>query len=354
MSSERLMLVGDFQTDRLGASYERAFNAIGLAVVRFDVRAEARGLAWPARNRFFYRLTAPILAIRRAWSRKLNLEILERAAATKVAWVFIHNGEWLMPETVVALKRAGVRVAIFHADNPLPPNYSNRPETLQAARECDLYLVWSERLAEQLREQSIPATFHAFGWDPEVFPYQGSVPQGSWSGVVFIGGWDRERESFLDELACHVPLRIFGPGYWGTRTRRSSRARSCWQGRALLMNEAAQVVRESAVSLNVLRTQHQFEGAYDGVIMRHFEVPGAGGFLLSTRSGVATSLFPDGSSGAYFDGVADCVKQCRHFIESTDERYALASAAHETVANVHTYRNRAREVVVKLRSLGSL
>ena len=351
MTAEKVLIVGEFLPDRLGASYERAFQTLGHEVVRFDIVAERVALAWPARNRVLHRLTLGSLAARRTWSLRFNRRLFDLARESRVPWVFAHNGEWLMPETVQALQRHGKRVVIFHADNPFPPHYSNRPETLEAARQADLYLVWSEKLVEALKREGVRAAFLAFGWDPEVFPYQHDVPQGSWPGVVFIGGWDREREAFLDEVAAHVPLRIYGPGYWGARARRNGRARACWQGHALAMAAAARVVRESAICLNVLRTQHQIDGVPDGVIMRHFEVPGAGGFLVSTRSGVATELFPDRERAVYFRSVNECIVVCRRYINDAESRALIVRQAHEDVASNHTYRQRAREIIDILRHL---
>lgn len=352
VSGEAILLAGEFQPDRLGASYERAFRRLGHPVKRFDITAEYPALAWPARNRIAHRLAIGSFAARRAWSKKYNQRLLEAAETSDVPWVFLHNGIWVMPETVLTLRRQGRRVAIFHADNPYPPHYNYRPEGLPAAREADLYLIWSERLVASLRADGVNAHFLAFGWDPEIVPYQGDRPQGTWSGAVFIGGWDREREQFLDEVANHLSLRIYGPGYWGTRTRRNSRARGCWQGRALGLAESAGIIRESAVCLNILRRQHVIDGQPDGVIMRHFEVPGAGGLLLSTRSSGATALFPEGSAGAYFDDVHECVRRCGEYIANTSRRMAVVERAHALVRDGQTYSHRAAEIAGMLRGLG--
>lgn len=346
------MLVGEFQPGRLGASYERAFQQLGHVVHRFDLGAARGSLAWPARNRVLHRLTIRSLAARRALSRQFNKAILECARRSDAPWVFVHNGEWLMPETVRTLREDGRRVAIFHADNPFPPHYNNRPETLLSAREADLYLIWSERLAERLRSVGVNAQFLAFGWDPAAFPYHGDIPQGSRRAVVFIGGWDREREIFLDQLAAVVPLQIYGPAYWGARTRPTSRARACWQGRALDPGEAACVTRQAAVCLNILRTQHVVDGVPDGVIMRHFEVPGAGGFLLSTRGCGATDLFPEGLGAEYFSGVAECAEKCLWYLDNAAQRHVISECAHTAARDCHTYTHRAAEIIERLRDLG--
>ncbi|HET8899504.1 MAG TPA: glycosyltransferase [Rhodanobacteraceae bacterium] len=354
MNKESILIAGEFQRDRLGASYERAFQKLGHAVHRFEVPTEMAQLAWPARNRVLHRLTIGSYAARRAWSKRYNQRLRQAAEISDAPWVFLHNGIWVMPETVRALREQGRRVAIFHADNPYPPHYNHRPEGLLAAREADLYLIWSEQLVAKLRRDGVNAHFLAFGWDPDVMPYHGELPQGSWPGVVFIGGWDREREAFLDQIASVVPLRIYGPGYWGSRTRRDGRARACWQGRELDLAESARVIRESAVCLNILRTQHVIDGEPDGVIMRHFEVPGAGGFLLSSRSSTADVMFLADQHADYFANADECIGQCVRYIDDPDRRAAIVERGHDLVREQHTYLHRAGEVVARMRSVGSV
>ena len=352
MGEDGVFLVGDFKPDRLGASYRRAFSEIGLHVGTYDMGTAVEKLTWIGRNRIAHRLSIRSLACRRAASKALNRELVNCAVAFRSRRMLILNGEWVMPETIEILRGEGYVIAVFHADNPLPPHYSNRPETLPVARGANLYLIWSERLAASLRVAGVPRVeVLPFGWDPDVFPYQGDSPQGTWPGVIFVGGWDREREEFLDEVSAHLPLRIFGPDYWGRRTRRGSRSRKCWQGKALYMNEAAKVLREAAVTLNILRLQHSVDGAPDGVVMRSFEVPGAGGFLLATRSGVATELFPEGVTGEYFGEVRECIAKCRRYIEAGDLRKTICEEAHKIVSERHRYIDRARQVLLSMESL---
>ncbi len=354
MSLPGIFLIGGVTTvDRLGASYRRAFITAGHRVDGFDMEQLPAFLAWPGRSRLLHRATIRSAMARGVWSRRLNLHIVDQARASASPWVLILNGEWIMPETVASLKRLGKRVAIFHADNPFPPHSANRPETLETALEADLYLIWSQQLVRKLLDFGVKrAAFMPFGWDPEVFPFQGDAMQGVWPGALFIGGWDPEREAFLDEVAAQVPVRIHGPGYWGTRARRGGRARRSWRGGELNMAVAAKAIRECAISLNILRTQHVIDGAPDGLIMRHLEVPGAGGFLLSTRGGGATELFPEGETAAYFSDARECIEMCKHYIGSVDERSKMIERCHAEVAARHTYVHRAREIVALFESLG--
>lgn len=350
MAIESIALVGDFSPGSLEQSYQRAFELIGVRTHTFDTGQFRHELSWVLRNRLAHRLTIQSNVIRERASRTFNRCLEKAVLQTGVAELLIIKGEFVMGETLHNLRKKGVRVACYYPDNPFPPNPSQRPETLVAARETDLYLIWSERLVGALRKTGVRnPVFLPFAWDSEVFPYQDSRPQGSWPGVLFLGTWEKSREEFLEELAGSVPLRIYGSHYWGTRTKARGRVRSCWQGHALHLAEAARMIRESAISLNLLRDQHVIDGAPDGLIMRHFEVPGAGGFLLSTRGGGATTLFPERETGEYFTGLSECVEKAKSYIANELARRKLAEAAHAMVVSQHQYTDRARQI---LRLLG--
>lgn len=349
-----IFLLGHFVPGSLGSSYQRAFKSIGIQTHVFDVRESQPRFNFFLRNRVARRITLRSNWIRSSSFREFNELIEDKVVQSGAQALLSFPLDIISAETFRKIGHRGIRVASFYADNPFPPHYAARPETLPAARETDLCLIWSERLVEKLRDAGVrnPA-FLPFGWDPEVFPFQQTQPQGTWPGVLFLGGWDRQREEFLEEVAAHVPLRIYGPEYWGTRTKPSSRVRRCWQQSDLRLADAARVIRESAVCLNVLRTQHVIDGKPDGLIMRHFEVPGAGGFLLSTRGGGATSLFPEGETGEYFSDVSECIEKARSYITHEKARRELAERAHASVAAKHQYVHRAQEILRMLSDCSS-
>jgi spore maturation protein CgeB len=105
--------------------------------------------------------------------------------------------------------------------------------------------------------------------------------------------------------------------------------------------------------LNVFRAQHYVNNSPTGVIMRTFEVPGAGGFLLSTRSQEALEVLPEGESGAYFGSVAECCEQIDRYLASDHERRSVAAKAHETVATRHLYSHRAMRMLEVLSEMSA-
>lgn len=341
----RICLAANFESTQLGGSWERALQAVGADVVRFDVSAERARLGWLVRNRVAHRLTINSYALRRVTTRAFNRALYDRVVSASADVVILHNGEFVFSDTLARIKRIGVKVVVFHADNPFPPHYNNRPETLAVARETDMYLTWSERLVGKLAFEGVPdVRFLPFAWDSAVFPYD-VPPATPWEGVLFVGNWDQRREQFLDRLASQFPLRIYGSGYWGSRTKSRSLARQCWMGRPVTGADAAQAIRGSAICLNILRDQHYIDGKAAGVLMRHFEVPGAGGFLLSTRSVEACRLFPEGEMADYFDDVEEALQKTALYMNNPVLRRAVARRGHDRVAAADTYIHRMNDVL---------
>ncbi len=338
------LLVGEFSADALGTSWERGLRAQGVAVTRFDLREARASLGWYLRNRYVSRLVRRSFDLRRFASAKLNQALLDMVEHAKPDAVLIHNGEYVMPQTIQLMRSLRSKVVVFHADNPFPPHYNNRPETIPVALEADLYLVWSELLAVKLDKLGVRAKFLPFAFDPISFP-GGEYSGVKWDGALFIGNWDPEREAVLDAVAKRLPLHIFGSHYWATRTHPASLARRAWQGRILSGVESAEEFRGAAVTLNLLRSQHTIDGRPDGLIMRHFEVPGAGGFLLSTRSSGATSYFPEGTRGAYFADANDCGEVVKAWLGQSARRARIAAEARDYVCAGHTYAHRMRELI---------
>jgi len=349
MTIDSILLAGDFSAGSLENSYKDAFESIGIRTYSFGTRGFHNRIQWTLLNRVARRIGSETLWFCQRASRALNNSLQDAVLRAKVPAVLVIKGDLITGSTLRRIRASGVRVACYFPDNPFPPHPSSRPGSLPAARETDLYLVWSKRLAGKLKHAGVAnPVFLPFAWDSEVFPYASPQPQGTWPGVLFFGGWDREREEFLEELACHLPLRIFGPDYWAKRTKARSRVRACFQGTGLQGAAAAKIIRESAITLNILRTQHIIDGIPDGLIMRHFEVPGSGGFLLSTRGGGATDLFREGETGEYFTGMAECVEKAKKYIADKTARRILVEQAHTEVALRHQYTHRAREILAML------
>jgi len=194
----RILLYGEFAWDRLAASYKRAFEELGHQIIPFDEQTIREYLSPWLAHRVGHRATIGSLALRRAGSKRWNERLLKAFRETKPDLVLVLKGDFLMPETVRAIDERGTRVFILHPDNPFPPHNNNRPETLPTALECSVYLIWSRSLIGRLKSLGVKQVeYLPFAWDPHVFTARESwCEQKCDYDTVFIGGWDRERETW--------------------------------------------------------------------------------------------------------------------------------------------------------------
>lgn len=342
-----MALYGDFGAYRLAQSYQRALLSLGCEVVPLDTRDISEYLAFWLRDRVLHRITIRSRTWRQLGAASWNRYITQRVRDAAPDLLLVLNGDLLMPDTVLRAKSEGARVFIFHADNPLPPWVANRPETLPLALACDVYFIWSRQLAKLLADAGITRVeYLPFAWDPAVFPHIGLAAAPTYR-VVFVGGWDREREAWLTPIAQRFDLKIWGPAYWGQRTKSGSPLRQSWQGAPVEGAKAAQTLADAAIALNLLRGQNM----PDGMNMRTFEVPGCGGFALSTRTAGAQAILPEDSVSIYFSDLEECCDKIEHFLTQPAERLDLARAAHARIAEGHQYTHRARAVLDVFESL---
>lgn len=339
-----ILIYGDFAKDRFyAASYRQAFQGLGHNVVTFDTRQQSRFLSPWLLNRGINRLTIANLRIRRSGSRRWNAFFLQTSVDKKVDFVFILNGDFIMPETLSHLKKEKISVFIFHADNPFPPFPNHRPETLPCALECDCYFIWSRLLMKRLQRLGVrTVSYLPFAWDADVYPYSGQDGDGSCLyDVVFIGNWSRRREEWLTPIAQLYDLKIWGTDYWLKRTQPGSPLKRCWQGKTLIGREATQVMQKSRIVLNVLN-EHNLP---DGLNMRSFEVPGCGAFLLSTRTQGLLEIFPEGQAGVFFDSWNELRAQIDRYRKDDQARRNITQQAHAIVKNGHTFLDRAKQMI---------
>jgi len=172
-------------------------------------------------------------------------------------------------------------------------------------------------------------------------------------GHVLLTNW-AANSAFLQmplrAAECRIPVSFVGAAH-GNRARRVEWLRLqgvevvChghgWAGGAVESNRIPAMMRDSAISLNFAnaRGDNQLKA-------RTFEVPGAGGFLLTERVQGLERVYDVGREIAVFENDADLVRKVRHFVNHPDERDAIAMAGFERTRREHTYDIRLSELLL--------
>jgi spore maturation protein CgeB len=82
---------------------------------------------------------------------------------------------------------------------------------------------------------------------------------------------------------------------------------------------------------------------------RNFEVPGAGGFLLTPYADNLDEYFLPGKEICVFTTMGDCLEKIRHYLDHDEERESIRRLGHARALRDHTYEKRFVDI---LRQLG--
>jgi spore maturation protein CgeB len=117
--------------------------------------------------------------------------------------------------------------------------------------------------------------------------------------------------------------------------------------------EIPEIFRTSRISLNFSGAGQGTAGPGDRrqIKARTFEVPGAGGFLLTEAAPGLDRYFSISREIVTFETLSQLVEKVRYYLDRPDERDAIARAGHARTMAEHIYERRISEILDKLRPL---
>jgi spore maturation protein CgeB len=148
--------------------------------------------------------------------------------------------------------------------------------------------------------------------------------------VSFVGACYGNRAAWVGALAERgIKVDCFGKG---------------WGGGVVSSADIARIVRRSRISLNFSDSGLQIVGGRiqrsRQIKARTFEVPGAGGFLLTEPAEGLERYFNLSTEMATYENADDLAAKIGFYLSHPVERDAMAQQAHARVAREHTYRAR--------------
>jgi len=148
--------------------------------------------------------------------------------------------------------------------------------------------------------------------------------------VSFVGSTYGNREQWVADLAQRgIHVDTFGYG---------------WPNGPVAAEAIAGIIRESVVSLNfgdsgvVIKNGKLVRSRQ--IKARVFEVPGAGGLLLTQCAEGLGNFYAIGKEVAVFDNLDELVQKIQYLLSHSDERDAIAKAGYERTGQDHTYESR--------------
>jgi spore maturation protein CgeB len=316
---------------------------IGQSLYRASITANGSGLFFDAYEAW----RGPRLLRKLKWNfmdrRPIRLSAFSRAVVNgcKDARPMILIATGNAPLTDSALRRLrelGIMCVNYSTDDPWNP--SHRAEWyLRALKQYNL--VFTPRRAnidDFLGLGCAEVRYLPFAYDDELFGPVASSPDTQPHDVLFVGGADRDRATFMSRFMRSGLVPALVGQYWGRYPEiRKSDLGIKSAGEIQLLTAAA------AVNLCLVRHANR-----DGNVMRSFEIPAVGGFMLVEDTSEHRALFGDeGKHVLYFDTPEKAAAKAKWALANPTERRRMATQAHELIVHgKHTYRDRLLQMVV--------
>lgn len=220
-----------------------------------------------------------------------------------------------------SLRGMGVLTINFSTDDPFNPGM-RAAWHLSALPHYDIVFTPRTSTIEELRTLGCKdVRYLPFGYDEQLFaPVPAaevqSVPV---SEVLFVGGADRDRANFFHEFLQSGLRPTLAGSYWERFPEVSGAVRIGQKPAA----ELRALTARAAVNLCLVRRANR-----DGHVMRSFEIPACGGFILAEDTEDHRAIFgPEGSCALYFATPADAADKARWALDRPEERRRIAHAA---------------------------
>jgi len=144
--------------------------------------------------------------------------------------------------------------------------------------------------------------------------------------ISFVGAAHGKRKKWVDELRLlGLNVVCFGHG---------------WPAGSLEAEAIPTIMNNSIISLNFSNSTGENQ-----IKARVFEVPGAGGFLLTEGANGLSRFYLEGQEIVTFCGINDLLEKARYYLEHPKERDAVAWAGFERTRREHTYDLRVKKLL---------
>ena len=195
---------------------------------------------------------------------------------------------------------------------------------------------------------------------------------------VLLTQWASNSTNFQSPIPasrCRYPVTFVGTAHgnrrkWVERLQKRGIDVLCygygWPNGPVAADEIPRIIRNSIISLNFSNGAKMIldgmrTNTTNQIKARTFEVPGAGGFLLTEEADGLDRYYVPNKEIAIFHNLEELVGKIRHYLSNPSKRDEVAIAGYERTRSEHTYEQRLDELIdfaiaqreSHLRSLGA-
>lgn len=322
----KLAIVGNSGGTNIGESLRRAGVAAGHSMLFFDANEAGKG------PRLLRSLRWHLMDHRPLRLESVSENVIHACSQARPDIIITTGAAPVTESALCALRGFGICCINYSTDDPW-----NRTRLarwyLRALPKYDI--VFTARRANIGEFKQIGCNnvrYLPFGYDESLFFPAKAQMDTPVHDVLFVGGADRDRITFMTEFVRWGPPVALVGGYW---------ERSPAMRRYSLGMKAPEELRAltvaAKVNLCLVRRANR-----DGHVMRSFEIAAIGGCMLAEDTSEHREIFGrDGEAVLYFRTAREAAVQARALIANPTERARLsASVRARILAGRHTYRDR--------------
>ena len=281
---------------------------------------------------------------RPAGYRAINAALVAEARRFRPDLVLIGKGAYFSPLAVRQVREAtGATMINWACDDPFNRANSSR-DLIASIPLYDLYVCTKRAVMDDvIRAGCARAIYVRFGYKPEVhFPEPPATPEERClfdCDAMFIGGADADRVPYFETLIRALPrlrLNLYG-GYWD----RYPALRGYWRGEAIGRGFRL-AVGGAKICLNLVRRANR-----DDHVMRTFELPACGGFMLAERTQAHQEIFAEDREAVFFSSPEEMAVKVREWLGRDAGRCTAAAAGYRRITSGrNTYADRLQEIII--------
>jgi spore maturation protein CgeB len=334
LTQRDLVIIGNVGGSHIGESLTRGAGLHGINVVQVNSGDAYTGPAWVRRLLWY------VLDHRPPKMRSFQRQIATATQSSSNGLVITTGLTPITSTTLIGLKQRGCTCLHYSTDDPWNPAM-HAPWFIKTLPLYDK--VFTPRLSTIPDLEALPCknvVYLPFGYDPELFfPEEENVSEAPLkkADVLFVGGADRDRVPIIEKLTeAGLRLALYG-GYW----ERYPDLKASHLGTALPAT-IRRATSKAAINLCLVRRANR-----DGHVMRSFEIPAIGGFMLAEDTQEHRDIFgPEEQCVLYFASPTEAIEKARWALNNPLERRRMAKAAHERiVTGKNTYKDRLEQML---------
>ena len=335
----RVIIVGGAGGTNVGDSFCRAASELGLSAELVDSSDAMAPTAFAQKLLWHFGGRRPMHLSR--FSKRLVASV-----ARDPAQILITTGAAPLTRRALAeLKALGVTCVNFSTDDPFNPIHHARWHVRSLPAYDIVFTPRRANIGDFAGLKCSNVCYLPFGYDPLLFKpvTVDSAARSRQTQVLFVGGADRDRAAFFDAAgAAGLEPTLVG-SYWERfQVKRGARLgqRSA--------SELCQLTAEAAVNLCLVRRANR-----DGHVMRSFEIPAVGGFMIAEDTLEHREIFgAEGSCVLYFTTPQQAAEKTNWALVNPAERHRMAAAANRHILlGKNTYRDRLLQILTPIAAI---